>query len=151
MKSIDLSKSVNQENSRKLHSFNPNMLESCRDALLQYINSPTTLIKIRQRDVIKALLPEIRAGRERGVSFECLADLLRPYGLNLNADTIREYFYEELPESDRIDLRNTAYRYKKAAQEAIQQFRATSNGESLETVIKNAIDKEAKKSIHLKS
>lgn len=127
-----------------MHTVDRNTVEECRAALLKLIISPMTPLIVRQKDVIKNLMPEIIAAREHGISFEWIEETFRPYGLLLKADTIREYFYEELPQQDAESLREKALRYKKAAQEAIRQFDAK-NDKNLGDCIKKAIDEEAAK------
>lgn len=110
---------------------------------MQLIVSPETRFFVRQRNVIKALLPELKALKERGMNFERIAENLQ--GLKLKATTIREYYYEEIKQQNQETLHETALRYKQAADEGLKRAQVA-NGKSLEDIVNKAISDAAAKS-----
>lgn len=136
-------KDDNQASGRQ-HKIERNEIAECRAELLRFLMSPESSFLVRQRDVIKALLPEIKAAREMGVGFERVAELLNGKGIRLKADTIREYYFEEIRQQDQEAIHETALRYKRAAEEAIQRFQAAS-GRGLDEIVKKAVDDAAAK------
>lgn len=136
-------KDENQASGRQ-HKIERNEIAECRAELLRFLMSPESSFLVRQRDVIKALLPEIKAAREMGVGFERVAELLNGKGIRLKADTIREYYFEEIRQQDQEAIHETALRYKRAAEEAIQRFQAAS-GRGLDEIVKKAVDDAAAK------
>ncbi|MFA6015977.1 MAG: hypothetical protein WC742_13005 [Gallionellaceae bacterium] len=136
-------KGENQASGRQ-HKIERNEIAECRAELLRFLMSPESSFLVRQRDVIKALLPEIKAAREMGVGFERVAELLNGKGIRLKADTIREYYFEEIRQQDQEAIHETALRYKRAAEEAIQRFQAAS-GRGLDEIVKKAVDDAASK------
>lgn len=136
-------KDDNQASGRQ-HKIERNEIAECRAELLRFLMSPESSFLVRQRDVIKALLPEIKAAREMGVGFERVAELLNGKGIRLKADTIREYYFEEIRQQDQEAIHETALRYKRAAEEAIQRFQ-TASGRGLDEIVKKAVDDAAAK------
>ncbi len=91
---------VGPDGRRRVLKVARNDVAEMKEALISALLSPLAVGKIKQRQVIQMLLPEIKALRSSGVEFEEIAAVLRTKGMRLSGETLRMYYFDEKREAD---------------------------------------------------
>lgn len=91
---------VGADGRRRVLKVARNDVTEMKEALLAALLSPLATGKLKQRQVIQMLLPEIKALRATGVEFEEIAAVLHTKGMRLTGETLRMYYFDEKREAD---------------------------------------------------
>lgn len=115
-------------------------ISAYQEVLLKFLMSPKARFLVRQKDIIKALVPLIKAAKDMGAEWSDIAEILQTTGkgLRLKAETIKEYYLDELRLQKDESIEDRAERYKQAAELAMTKFRESS-GQSIESYVEKAI------------
>ena len=114
-----------------------------KEALIEALLSPLAVGKIRQRQIIQQLLPEIAALRSMDVDYDEIATILRDKGMRLTGETLRGYYFEEKATVNANNAAEEAARYKRIADQVLDKMAATT-GRNVEAALERALSQSSR-------